>query len=644
MTTTGVRLPQADSHIGTLRVRGAGEAGPGLTAELGLRLGEVDLRPPGLPPAAILVVRRLNDPRPGSVRLRRGRAEIDPAWAVAARAGLASLATRAARPADGDVPPTAPAVLFADRAELIACLLADLAAGVAASHWWWQLLLPALAPGGSAAEAMIGDAAALPAAMRLLDRRGAAVAVVASLSRPEVGRVLAAVLAVHGAPPVASGRAGLHRWPSTGTAAADRPTTDPAPTPVGRPPSPWARWVGDLEVPPELEPEHALLLGVVRLLHVRATEARRPEFAAAARRWLAAARARTAAPAAHGHAPEQAGEAPAPQQGPAGSQQVPPPARVARGGGDEVHTGVAHERHRSRRAPVPPELGPAPPPPLAATSPDPDEPVAAVPPAERLPEHAGTPAPEGVATELAGAFYLVNLARRLGLGDAFAREWQFGRRVGAWAVLEALGRAMLAGRWARDPVWAVLAGLDGRAGEVPPGRQVPDGIDYTLPHAWWDPLPDEQPAVFWAGLRGRMRLWTDLGFVLADVAQPAGAGRAAELAGAYSLPAPRRRAYAAAPVAAVRRTAAADFPPGMARWLALAEPCVRRVLGRALALPPAGAGTELLVRPGRVFATRTHVDVVLPLDAASLPVRRAGLDRDPGWVPELGRVVAYHFE
>jgi hypothetical protein len=45
--------------------------------------------------------------------------------------------------------------------------------------------------------------------------------------------------------------------------------------------------------------------------------------------------------------------------------------------------------------------------------------------------------------------------------------------------------------------------------------------------------------------------------------------------------------------------------------------------------------------PGLVHHSRTHVDVVMDLEAISIPVRVAGLDRDPGWVPGLGRVVAF---
>ena len=47
--------------------------------------------------------------------------------------------------------------------------------------------------------------------------------------------------------------------------------------------------------------------------------------------------------------------------------------------------------------------------------------------------------------------------------------------------------------------------------------------------------------------------------------------------------------------------------------------------------------------PGVVYVSRTHVDVVLPLAGIDLAARRSGLDQDPGWVPELARIVLFHF-
>jgi hypothetical protein len=53
--------------------------------------------------------------------------------------------------------------------------------------------------------------------------------------------------------------------------------------------------------------------------------------------------------------------------------------------------------------------------------------------------------------------------------------------------------------------------------------------------------------------------------------------------------------------------------------------------------------TEALSRKGILYITRSHVDLAMPMDQISLPVRVAGLDADPGWVPFLGRVIHFHF-
>jgi hypothetical protein len=52
---------------------------------------------------------------------------------------------------------------------------------------------------------------------------------------------------------------------------------------------------------------------------------------------------------------------------------------------------------------------------------------------------------------------------------------------------------------------------------------------------------------------------------------------------------------------------------------------------------------ELLQRPAWVSASPTHLDVLFPLEAVDLRLRRLGLDRDPGWLPWFGRIVAFHY-
>ncbi len=61
-------------------------------------------------------------------------------------------------------------------------------------------------------------------------------------------------------------------------------------------------------------------------------------------------------------------------------------------------------------------------------------------------------------------------------------------------------------------------------------------------------------------------------------------------------------------------------------------------------LDDAGLDLDSFEQPGLVAVTRTHLDVVLGLDQIDFAVRMAGLDQDPGWVPQLGRVISFHFE
>ena len=59
---------------------------------------------------------------------------------------------------------------------------------------------------------------------------------------------------------------------------------------------------------------------------------------------------------------------------------------------------------------------------------------------------------------------------------------------------------------------------------------------------------------------------------------------------------------------------------------------------------PTGVWTEeLLQTPALVSLTASHLDIHMRLEDARPDVRKTGLDRDPGWVAWLGRVVAFRF-
>lgn len=86
-------------------------------------------------------------------------------------------------------------------------------------------------------------------------------------------------------------------------------------------------------------------------------------------------------------------------------------------------------------------------------------------------------------------------------------------------------------------------------------------------------------------------------------------------------------------VQALTTAASASAQAGL--WLT----AVRRWLRRGAHIGLA----SLVLRPGRLSLTPTHVDVHFRLAAIDLRVRRIGLDIDPGWLPWFGRVVAYHY-
>jgi len=85
------------------------------------------------------------------------------------------------------------------------------------------------------------------------------------------------------------------------------------------------------------------------------------------------------------------------------------------------------------------------------------------------------------------------------------------------------------------------------------------------------------------------------------------------------------------------RTELEQLPPLPARpeLLELAG----RWYGRAALWQP-----DLLRLRARIYCTPSHVDMYLPLSAVQLPVRLAGLDINPGWLPWLGRVITFHYD
>ena len=254
----------------------------------------------------------------------------------------------------------------------------------------------------------------------------------------------------------------------------------------------------------------------------------------------------------------------------------------------------------------------------------------------------------GVETALGGVFFLINLMCALDLPAAFEADWHLAGGLGAWGVLDAIGRSLLASRAdaVEDPIWVALAQLSGR-------RLIPrlaPGANYRLPDTWLAHAPaDGHAAAAWGARRGWLRVWSKADYVLSEtrlgaVAPATAAWREARHYGSVTTPA--RAAFSAAPITSLAGPLVAGLDRNLKRWLALAVPFIRLRLARALGITSddESLGRALLARRGRLFVAPTHVDLVMGLDSVALPVRLAGLDRSPGWLGVFGRVILFHFE
>ncbi|MEW8004259.1 MAG: hypothetical protein AB2827_15910 [Candidatus Thiodiazotropha sp.] len=52
---------------------------------------------------------------------------------------------------------------------------------------------------------------------------------------------------------------------------------------------------------------------------------------------------------------------------------------------------------------------------------------------------------------------------------------------------------------------------------------------------------------------------------------------------------------------------------------------------------------RLLLRPGRLRVAESEARLILPADGVEMGLRRGGWDIDPGWVPQLGRVIRFEY-
>lgn len=134
---------QLSNRIGNLKVHSQHADNPALRMHISNAFSSLDIQPQGMPPSAILIVRKIYDPLPGilradsSAKYGRGNNNRD-SWQIALRSQLSNLYHQASRPAKAAIVGEQDAVLFGDHAELLACFCRDIIAGAETEKWWWK--------------------------------------------------------------------------------------------------------------------------------------------------------------------------------------------------------------------------------------------------------------------------------------------------------------------------------------------------------------------------------------------------------------------------------------------------------------------------------------------------------------------------
>jgi hypothetical protein len=579
----------ANLAIHRLSARTPARAQP-LAARLALQALGADLEdalPRSLPPQSLLWLRRLQLQAPEAALLRPAPAAWRQDWIAAGRDRFDAALAQAARPALGPVPDSAPAVLFADAAEMLACLALAAQRGQL-GRWWWRGLLARAWPQWQTAWAARPEAQA--GAQRLLARLGQGGAAPGWMQDLPAERLpdMAA-----GAGLVAAGDA---RPPLS--AAVVEPATGANPTP---------QTTGEMlaqaaAAPPELPRSRA----TARQSRLEAYVEKRVPAAQASRLLdempappVAAVQPTAATPEPYSAAP--AGPALAAEEGATRSTTgadepaaAPPDAPPVTAGSRRRHA-LATRAMQAESASRPPAAEPAPRP--------------------LLPPFDGVPP--------------LVIGRASGLPSATgAAEPDAQPASEPWRHLP-LAKSVAPFQATPDPQEPVFGNSGWLWPQAVPSRQAPllfivnalleDGLypDFTRPRDRGLPVP------LWALLAALADAWR----LPAD-----------GLAAALQQRCPDWHSPDAMP-------AAPGAPAGpWPEWLAAYARSLRRRLCRRLGLRPAAWPQALtLARPARLWLSEADWVAEFDLNTHDVCWRLAGLDRDPGWLPSAGCSLRFTF-
>lgn len=188
-----------------------------------------------------------------------------------------------------------------------------------------------------------------------------------------------------------------------------------------------------------------------------------------------------------------------------------------------------------------------------------------------------------VRTRWGGLFFLVNVLLAQGLYPDFTRPRDRGFPIPMWRLLALIGRRLIGRRFCADPIWSMLLALDEA----------------------WVGNPEQPLETFWSPPNGTLE--------------------------------PRFQARLTAP-------AHRHEPEPVVHWVGTFVAWLRRSSADQLGWTVGQVGRRLAAIPAAVWITPGAMVVTMPLDALPVELRLAGFDRDPGFLPTTSRTLRFVFE
>ncbi len=189
---------QKNSIVSKLRVKGERLDLVATRLHFERLFGTQDFLPAGLPPKAIICIKNLRDPSPHTLKLNRFDLSQTNAWRNFVAREIEKLFSRAFRPIRETVPAQAQSVVFADNSEMLACLASDWCRESLTQNWWWRSLFPNLQTAQTIAQIWIEAAEFAPFALQILAKQAQAVKFVTKLQPNETADLLRQIITVFG--------------------------------------------------------------------------------------------------------------------------------------------------------------------------------------------------------------------------------------------------------------------------------------------------------------------------------------------------------------------------------------------------------------------------------------------------------------